>query len=446
MRDVSAGDDSHVVGDPTGDAKISVSSQQAKIERNAYIWNTVGGLIMAFQSVIMLIILMRVCDVYVAGVFTIAYANANLFLSIGKYGMRNFQVSDVRRSFTFGDYAVSRAVTSIAMIVGGLAYLAWSALSFDYSIEKSLIIAFMCLFKVVDAIEDVFFGNYQQNGRLDVAGRLMSVRLASTLVLFGCGVAVTHDLLIPLIASTLYSALFFVGAVLYARRRYGLPIGNRVWKGDAVLRLLKECSPLFLAAFLLFYIGNAPKYAIDACLGDAEQAYYGFISMPVFVVGLLASFVYAPIIAPVSKMWEEGDKRGFIRTFAWQVFIVVVITIICDIAALIAGVPVLSVMYNTNLAPYLAELVILVAGGGFLALASLFTLGLTILREQKKLIWGYAGISLLALVASPWIVQSYGVTGASWEYFALMVALSLWFGVLFIAAASRSELQGFDVD
>lgn len=60
------------------------------IERDGFIWNMVGSMLTAFQSVILLMILTRTVGLINAGIFTIAYANANLFLNIGKYGMRNF--------------------------------------------------------------------------------------------------------------------------------------------------------------------------------------------------------------------------------------------------------------------------------------------------------------------------------------------------------------------
>ena len=78
------------------------------IERDSYVWNMIGSMLMAFQSVIMLMILTRVLGLKEAGIFTIAYANANLFLTIGKYGMRYFQISDVKRQFTFAEYRMSR--------------------------------------------------------------------------------------------------------------------------------------------------------------------------------------------------------------------------------------------------------------------------------------------------------------------------------------------------
>ena len=70
----------------------------------------------AFQSVVMLMVLTRACDLETAGVFTIAYASANLFLNIGNYGMRNYQASDVEPKYSFSTYALSRAITDMAML------------------------------------------------------------------------------------------------------------------------------------------------------------------------------------------------------------------------------------------------------------------------------------------------------------------------------------------
>ncbi len=65
-----------------------------KIQKDSYLWNMIGSLLMAFQSVFMLMILRRTVGLEEAGRFTIANANVNLFLTIGKYGMCNFQVFD----------------------------------------------------------------------------------------------------------------------------------------------------------------------------------------------------------------------------------------------------------------------------------------------------------------------------------------------------------------
>lgn len=90
--------------------------ESVKIQRDSYIWNMAGNMLMAFQSVLLLMLLRRTTDLQTAGIFTIAYADANLFLTIGKFGMRNFQVSDIRGQFTFGEYRCARWVSTAVMI------------------------------------------------------------------------------------------------------------------------------------------------------------------------------------------------------------------------------------------------------------------------------------------------------------------------------------------
>lgn len=413
-----------------------------QINKSAYIWNTAGSMLNAFQSVIMLMVLTRVSDLETAGMFTIAYASANLFLNMGNYGMRNFQASDVRPMYSFASYVRSRIVTDVAMLVCSIAYLAWSATTVGYGWYKVAVIFCMTLFKLVDSIEDVTDGNYQQHGRLDVGGKLQTTRLASTLVVFCAAAVFTGDLLVPLIVATAWTLAVYVVGVVVIRKKLSLPASDLV-EGTEVSRgagsLLKECFPLFLAAFLLFYIGNAPKYAIDANLDDASQAIYGFIAMPVFVVGLLAQFIYMPIIEPLGRQWTAGDVSGFRRVIFKQVGCIVALTLICDAGAALLGAPVLGVLYNTDLHPYVAELVVLVTGGGFLAITSLMTTGITIMREQRHLTTGYVAVALVALMLSPMAVRAGGIAGASWIYLAMMVVLAAWFTGVFIRFARDSR-------
>lgn len=410
-------------------------TSRRKVERNSFIWNTVSGLLMAFQSVIMLMVIMRVCDVVAAGIFTIAYANANLFLNIGKYGMRQFQVSDRDIQFTFGDYNFSRAVTTFLMMAVGCIYLAIMATTSGYSTDKIIVIFVMYIFKAVDSIEDVYHGNYQQYGRLDVGARVLAFRLITTLVVFAVSIVSTRSLVVGMTVATVYTAAFFVFETLYVRRRYSLPKGQRMFNGHALWNLLKACFPLFVAAFLLFYIGNAPKYAIDAVMDDASQAYFGFIAMPVFVVSLLSSFVYNPMIASLADMWHQCKVRRYLARFGVICLIIGAISAVCVVLAWLLGVPVLNWLYNTDVKDYRNELTALVAGGGFLAITSLATLGIAIIRAQKTLLFGYAVVSIAALFASPWAVDEWGITGATWVYFFSMLTLAVIFSLCFVVNA-----------
>ena len=395
-----------------------------ELERDSYLWNMIGSMLMAFQSVIMLIILTRTVGLVESGIFTIAYANANLFLTIGKYGMRYFQVSDVK------EYRASRIITSFVMIAVSIIYIIFAATNNGYTTEKALVILWMCLFKLVDVMEDVYHGLYQKKKRLDVASKAMTLRLVVTIIVFGAGLVVFKMLLPVLIISTVLTAALFV---VLTKWTYGEFQESRKSPDKRNIRiLLKACFPLFAGSFLSFYIGNAPKYAIDSVLNDELQACYGFIFMPVFVIGLLNGFIFNPMLYQMSLLWNIRNIKKFVGKTLWQMGIVAVITVICIIGAYLLGIPVLSILYNTDLSPYKKELLILLLGGGFLGLSGLLNTVITIIRFQNSLMWAYAIVAVFACLYSRQIVEQYEMMGAAVLYTILMGILCITFFVLFV--------------
>lgn len=412
------------------------------IDRDSFIWNMTGSMLNAFQSVIMLMVITRVVNLYEAGLFTIAYANANLFLNIGKYGMRNYQVSDTNNIFSFKDYRASRYITTLAMIIVSVIYVIIAGAANSYTLEKIMIIIWMCLFKMVDALEDVYLGMYQKNHRLDIAGKCMTLRMIVTIIFFGVSLAIFKRLLPTLIVSTIFTTILCVIFITNTCKMFKNNYGEKT--KHSLTKILKTCFPLFLGAFLAFYIGNAPKYAIDSLLNDELQACYGFIAMPVFVIGILNGFIFNPMIARMSLMWNDGDKKGFLKLLKKQMLILVSITLICEAGAYLLGIPVLSWLYNTDLSPYKAELLILLLGGGFLALSGLLVTIITILRKQKLIAIGYIVVALMALVLSPIMVEKYAIMGAAVLYCILMIVLCIMFAILLKAGSKIQKFESFD--
>ena len=226
------------------------------VEKSSFIWNMTGSMLVAFQSVILLMIITRTVGLIEAGIFTIAYANANLFLNIGKYGMRNFQVSDVTRQFSFSEYHMSRRITTLAMLIVSMIYVLWSAFANEYSLEKTAIIIWMCIFKLPDAIEDVYYGDYQKKGRLDVGGKALALRLFFTLILFSICLVVFKNLLWSLRIATVATFLIMIYFIGVTKREFY----EEPYKDNRnVVTLLKQCFPLAMGAFLSFYKSEAKR-------------------------------------------------------------------------------------------------------------------------------------------------------------------------------------------
>lgn len=389
------------------------------------IWNMSASILMAFQSVIILMVLTRVLGVEEAGVFTLAYATTNLFLTIGKFGMRVFQASDVNCQYTFSEYFLSRIITTIFMLILILIYTYIMYLGHGYSVEKCKILWWMAILKSVDSIEDIYIGGYQQKGKLLYGVKAMSFRLVCTIAIYCISIIYYQNQLVALKISFITTLLIFIMCILKNKEYIGkvslLAINSKI------INLLKGCFPLFLGSFLIFYIGNVPKYAIDSVLDDIAQACYGFIAMPVFIIGLLNGFIFNPILHKISKLWTDGKIIEFNQSIKKQQSIVVIITIICMISAHIIGPEVLSLIYGVDLKAYRVELVTLLLGGGILGSIGVTTSALTIMRRQKDLLKGYIITSIFATVTANIFVSYYGIMGASVVYLLCMLLLCFFF-------------------
>ena len=407
------------------------------ISRNSFIWNMIGSFFYAFQSTVILMVMTRCVDLYESGIFTIAYANANLFLIIGHYGMRNFQVSDMTEQFSFREYHFSRIITVSVMILIGCIFVVMLARNKNYSSRKVQIMIWMLFLKAVDAYEGVFHGQYQRYNRLDVAGRCLSIRMCIFIIVYCGTLLLTKDQLVAIMISTISTIFVFAFLLLITRKPliYSVSITKmdqtknkeKTYTKNKMWALLSQCFPLFLGCFLSFYIGNAPKYAIDVKMSGESQARYGFIAMPVFVVELLTSFIFMPQMYLLSKAWNEKKFSDFRKMVIKQIVIICLSIIVCLVGGYFMGIPILSFIFNTDLRQYKLPLLILIIGGGFLGLNGFLNAVITIVRQQKYSMFGYAVIAMLVFVLSGKVVSQYGIVGAAGLYTISMITITIFF-------------------
>ena len=407
------------------------------VEKSAYAWNSVSGLMFAMQSAVMLIVITRTNGLEDAGVFSIAYAIGSLMSFIGEYGVRKYQVSDIKEKVSFTDYHSHRVFTCLIMLVTFVIYVGAGYLRGQYSKNKFWVIIFVCFLKLVEAYADVYYSRYQQLRRLDVAAKTNSFRIALAMIACMISLAITHDLLISVIIWFIVALItMFMSSILVASEFGGIHF--RINK-EALYKLTKECLPLFIGSFLLLYVGNAPKYAIDAALDDTAQACYNFIFMPVFVIGLLANFVFNPILVKLAHKWDRREMKVFTKIVVRQLGVIGAITLLAITVALTIGCPVLGWLYNADLHEYKMHLTVLMVGGGMLALVNFFTVVVTVVRGQNHLMVGYVATAAAARLMSNHFVAEYGILGATVLYTGLMTMLALLFAVVLIVCVKKKQ-------
>ena len=445
-----------------------------KNEAGNYIWNAIGGMLNAGQSVLVLIIVTRVCGLEAAGLYSIAFATGNLFMYLGNYGVRNYQVSDVDEKFPFRSYILHRLLTVALMLLVAAVYCTYSLLRGGYSSAKTMTVAAMCLLKAIDCLEEVLEGRLHQRGRLDLAGKMMTVRLLISIGGMLAVLVATRNLLTATNAAIILAAAAVI-LMAAACRRTLLPlqpapelvadVGNAGAAPGAAAKnrgaatspaaasaavsaarrgalrdaavLMRVCFPVCAANFLSFYLINAPKYAIDAAMNETAQAQYNFIAMPVFVIQLLGMFVYQPVLVRMTLSWNRADKKGFLRDFLRITAGLLIIAALCLGGAYVLGIPVLSALYATDLSALKPELLLILAGGVFLAMNGFYSAVLTLMREQNRIPFMYLAGAVLSLILTPHFVEISGIMGAVISFVLIMAIVCALLSAQFAVAYKK---------
>lgn len=415
-----------------------VWNTRLNIQKSEYLWNIAAGLLNAAEGVIFSIMITRISGLDAAGIVALGFAVGNLFCTIGKYSVRTFQATDVNREYHFGIYFRTRLITVAMMALVSVAYIIYCCQTRDYSMHKSAVILIICARYAIEAFEDVFAGECQLRGRLDVASKLFIVRSLSFIGSFAIIYITSHHLMRALTAALVLCA----GTELYLIRmlseRLQPDISFGIEKG--CLLLLKRCLPVFLSGFFFFYITNAPKYAIDRVMDDAAQACYSFIAYPVFAIELLNNFIYQPRIVRIAQAWDAHEYRALKKAIHRQLFLILVLAATAFLFAYVLGIPLLSAIFSTDLNACKKEMLGLILGGGMLAVIGFLSTILITVRHTIPMICGY----FCAFILSLWIyipaITRFGMMGAVAIYFGLCSLLSL-YEYIAIAVIFRSTVN-----
>ena len=118
---------------------------------------------------------------------------------------------------------------------------------------------------------------------------------------------------------------------------------------------------------------------------------------------------------------------------------VVAITVAALVGGALLGLPVLSVVYGYDLTGYLAELEILILGGGFNAAGIILYYAMTTMRGQRDILLSYGVVAIATLAVSTPAVAQWGLMGAALSYCGLMALQTVVFAVATVVHYRRAK-------
>lgn len=403
--------------------------------KEKFFWNMMGSFANALASVVLSICVNRLLGGASGGIFAFAYSNAQLMLTIGQFEVRQYQATDVTEKYRFRDYWNLRVVTCALMLVCTAGYIGWNRASLSW--EAGMVVLLLSLYKMVEAYADVYGGYFQQKDRIDLSGKIFFIRVAVSSAVFVIAAGVTKNLVLASAALPVTSGLLF----FLCDKRLPLPAktgGERSVKEAG--RLARDVFPLFLQAFSIMYINNAPKYAINRLCSPEIQNIYNILFMPIFAINLFSIFIFRPMLLDVAKQWEAGDTKRFGKTVGTVAGAIGLVTLVVLAGAWLLGIPVLTLLYGIDLSAYRGPFLLAMITGGIGAYGTLMYNVITAMRCHKRLIIGYGSAVLCAVAVSGPLVASYGILGGIMSY-ALSVSIlaAAYSGIFFWGVRAKKK-------
>lgn len=399
------------------------------MNKKKFIWNMLGSGIYSLATVIFVMLAKRIVGEEAGAKFYMAFTTGQMLLTIGYFEIRPFQVTDVKGQYRSEEYFGFRGLSCLAMLICGLVVgVVYVANGKADGSGFGLIMA-MCMLKMFDGIADVFEGEFQRNDRIDISGMSMTFRTIAIMAAFSAAAWMTRNIYIASAAATVAGLIGVVCVALVWSRRFSeLSIS---FAADKMKSLFKNTVLLFIGSAMCMWLWNGTKYVVEWTLTDKETLVYGIVFMPTMVINLGSSFVFKPMLTTLARHYEDKNLKKFAGLMGTLVAIACGLTIVTFAAGAWLGIPVLSWLYDIDLAPYRAVMLVLIAAGGFNAVSILFYYALTVMRLQKEIFAGYTISFIVSIVLPVIMVKNMGIMGAGWSYLIVMLLLTLLFAGMF---------------
>ena len=374
--------------------------------RKNVIWNTAGTMIYCAAQWAITIIVVHMAGYEAAGYLSLAMTTSSTFSVICLFGMRDFQISDVRGEFSPHTYTGSRILTclaafvtcSVAAAIGNTGY-------------QALCICGFMLIRVAEGMVDVLYGEDQKLDRYDLIGKSFIFRGIGLVVSFVAGMAATKDLLVSILLMAACSLLI---AVLFDCRKTASLESIRpvVWSPD-VRKLLIHCAPIVIYSFLLSAQNLTAKSVLQQEEGTTILGIYSSMASPTLVVQVFATVAFSPFLPRLSKMIAENRIVSFRRAMRKVYLFYIGLAALVQCGAMVFGRWGLKLLFGESILGYYDSFYPIV--WCTILLGCIYTMGaiLVALRRIRFLCCGMIGDYLLCLLLAHTCVQRYGMNGAS---------------------------------
>lgn len=371
------------------------------------LWNSAGSLTYFGCQWLITVLVVRLSDDYAAaGVLALAMSVYNIFAPFAVYRMYTYQVSDIDRENSVGEYLSFRFVTCFLALVACVIYAVLTCPP-----GTVFAISLFALTKVFSQLIDVLHGNDQLNGRMDYIGQSLMAQGVLTLGVFVGVFGYFGSLELALGGMALVTALIGFIFDLPRSRRFG-PIGVGISFGK-VVHLLRYCFPIVVAGVACAAAPSIPRQFLSYVYGESDLGIYASVAAPLAVIQMSASYIYNPLLTVFSRAFLADRKPELNRLLAKVLLGIAIVGVSSAILLEFVGPWLLELLFGTSIVPHLylmQPIIVLAILSGYVWF---FSDLLVVVRSFRGAVIGNLSAVLVALPASWFFVREWGMNGVS---------------------------------
>lgn len=375
-------------------------------QKKDYIWNSIGSFLQSAISPILLIVITRLNGVGDSGLFSFAMSLSVVFWAISLWGGRTYQVSDVKKEFSSGDYIVVRFISSLIVAVFSISFCILNG----YDLIKTELIMVLVSFKILESIADSMYGVLQIHNKLYIVGISLTMKSVFGFMLFTLVDILTKNI----IYGALSIFLVNIAVVIF----YDIPWMKHVESVDLTkknimqaVKIMKKTAEVFVIVFLTMFSLNIPRYFLDKYHYD-QIGYFGIMAMPITLLTLFISFVLQPNVVNLSELLKKKKIKEFTKIVSKIDFITFTLGILFVISSYLIGVWVLNTVFGIDINNFRIDLTIMVIGAVANAFVSICVNLLIILRRFKGQFYTLLVTNILAAVLSVYLIDRLAMLGS----------------------------------
>ncbi len=385
--------------------------------RRNFSWAFIGNGVYAASQWGMLVTLVKLGNPEMVGQFTLGFAVTAPVLMLTNLQLRAVQATDAKQQYGFSDYLGLRILSTVLALVT----ITGIVLAGQYQPETALTIWLIGLAKGFEALSDICYGLFQQHEQMEWVARSLILKGPISLIVLA--------IIVYLSGSVIWGvaglAIVWASILFQYDFQNGRSISGSIhphWQTSKLYQLICLTFPLGIVMMLISLNLNIPRYLIEWKLGARELGIFSALSY-LMVLGTMVINALGETASPrLAKYYATGNRRAFQTLLLQLVVIAVLIGSAVVLIALVAGKPILMLLYQQEYAQYNHVFIWLMGAAGMGYVASFLGYGMTAARYFRIQVPLFISTALVATITCLWLLPTKGLQGAA---IALLLAASM---------------------